>query len=194
MNPKSRLPAAALAALLTAGALGGCGGNAPAPVAREHFARAEQIEMNFRGRSFILGDNNTVAMVRPAEGPSERVFKLPFWLGINILVPGVLQPRPGDYYVISEADLVRRLDNPAEWMIEAGSTLIKKEAVLTTTRTHFRFAGKILPMIVQYVGTRTFRKGDGTSVEIPVLREVSLPMKWTFSGAVPRGYAKFEVR
>ncbi len=150
--------------------------------------------MNFRGRSFILGDNDKVAMVRPAEDSGARVFELPFWLGRNILVPGVLQPRPGDYYVISEADLVRRLDDPHEWMIEAGSALIKKETVLVTTRTHFRSTGKILPMIVQYMGTRTFKKGDATSVEIPVLREVSIPMKWTFSAPIPRSYARFEVR
>jgi len=193
-RPRWRGPVAALAALLMAGALDGCGGKAPAPLAPEHFASAEQVEMNFRGRSFVLGDNNTVAMVQPAEGLSARVFKLPFWLGINILVPGVLQPSPGDYYVISEADLVRHLDDQDEWMIEAGSSLIKKEAVLVTTRTRFRSAGKILPMIVQYMGTRTFRKGDGTSVEIPVLREVSLPMKWTFSGPIPRSYARFEAR
>ncbi len=150
--------------------------------------------MNFRGQSFVLGDNNKVAMLTPGNGPGDRVLELPFWLGTNILVPGVLQPSEGDYYVISEALLVKRLDSPDEWLIEAGSSLIKKEAVLATTRTRFRSAGKMLPMIVQFTGMRKFTRGDGSTVEIPVLREVSLPMKWTLGGPIPASYARFEVR
>lgn len=150
--------------------------------------------MNFRGQSFVLGDNNQIAMVSPASASKERVFQLPFWLGVNILVPGVLQPKEGDYYVISEAALVKPLENPDEWLIEAGSSLIKKESVLVTTRTRLRSVGKMLPMIVQFVGMRKFAKGDGSTVELPVLKEVSLPMKWTLGGKIPASYARFEVR
>ena len=193
-----------LMAAVIAIALGGCNRSAAAPPPSP-YASAEQIELNFRGQSFSLGDDDKVAILTPAGGrggPNDRVLKLPFWLGTNILVPGVLQPKEGDYYVISEAVMVKTLGNPGEWLIEAGSTLIKKETVLVTTRTHFRPAGnaqpnalpKMLPMIVQFAGTRPFTRGDGKTVEIPVLKEVSLPMKWTLAGAIPPGYARFEVR
>jgi len=182
-----------LAAALMAIALGGCERPAAAPPPSP-YARAEQIELNFRGQSFALGDNDKIANLTPAEGPKNRVLRLPFWLGTNILVPGVMQPREGDYYVVSEAVLVKTLANPDEWLIEAGSTLIKKETVLVTTRTHFRSAGKMLPMIVQFTGMRPFTRGDGETVEVAVLKEVSLPMKWTLAGAIPRSYARFEVR
>ena len=196
-----------LMAALIAIALGGCNRSAAAPPPSP-YARAEQIEMNFRGQSFSLGDNDKVAILTPAPrgGPKSRVLKLPFWLGTNILVPGVLQPKEGDYYVISEAVLVKTLGSPDEWLIEAGSSLIKKETVLVMTRTHFRLAGqappkalpealpKVLPMIVQFAGTRPFTRGDGKTIEIPVLKEVSLPMKWTLAGAIPASYARFEVR
>ncbi len=178
-------------------ALGGCNRSATAPPPSP-YASAEQIEMNFRGQSFSLGDNDKVAILTPAGGPKDRVLKLPFWLGTNILVPGVLQPKEGDYYVISEAVLVKTLGSPDEWLIEAGSSLIKKETVLITTRTHFRLAGKtlpkLLPMIIQFAGTRPFTRGDGTTIEIPILKEVSLPMKWTLAGAIPASYARFQVR
>jgi hypothetical protein len=192
-NSKPLLLLAKLAAALMAAAQAGCGAP-PSLVAPSRYARAEQIEMNFRGQSFVLGDNNQIAMVSPASAPKERVFQLPFWLGVNILVPGVLQPKEGDYYVISEAALIKPLENPDEWLIEAGSALIKKETVLVTTRTRFRSAGKMLPMIVQFVGMRKFARGDGSAVELPVLKEVSLPMKWTLGGKIPTSYARFEVR
>jgi len=190
-----------LRAAVIAIALGGCN-RSTAAAPPSPYASAEQIEMNFRGQSFSLGDDDKVAILRPAGRPKDRVLKLPFWLGTNILVPGVLQPKEGDYYVISEAVMVKTLDNPDEWLIEAGSTLIKKETVLVTTRTHFRALGKVapealpkmLPMIVQFAGTRPFTRGDGKTIEIPVLKEVSLPMKWTLAGAIPPSYARFQVR
>ncbi len=190
---RARRLVAKLAAAILAAALGGCSPTPPI-AARSQYARAEQIEMNFRGQSFMLGDSNQVAMVSPVAAPKERVFRLPFWLGVNILVPGVLQPKEGDYYVISEAVLVKPLGNQDEWLIEAGSSLIKKETVLITTRTRFRSAGKMLPMIVQFGGMRKFVKGGGSTVDVPALKEVSLPMKWTLGGAIPGSYARFEVR
>jgi hypothetical protein len=166
----------------------------PPPVASgipTRFASAEQVEENFRGRSFILGDNATVALVRAVDSPKDQSLKLPFWFGLNVMVPGVLQPKEGDYYVISEARLIKPLDVPGEWMIEAGSSLIKRETVLQTTRTHYLGAGKVLPTIVQFGGMREFKTEDGKTIQLPVLREVSLPMKWTLGGGIPASYARY---
>ena len=164
---------------------------APPPAVPMRFASAGQVEENFRGRTFVLGDNATVALVRPPDWPKDRWLKLPFWFGINVMVPGVLQPKEGDYYVISEAKLDKQLGTPGEWMIEAGSHLIKRETVFITTRTHYVGTGKILPTIVQYAGMREFKDETGKTIQIPVLREVSLPMKWTLGGNVPASYARF---
>ena len=156
------------------------------------FASAAQVEENFRGRSFILGDNATVALVRQVDSAKDQWLKLPFWFGINVLLPGVLQPKEGDYYVISEAHLIKPLDAPGEWMIEAGSSLIKRQTVLQTARTHYLGVGKILPTIVQFMGMRDFKTEDGKNIQMPILREVSLPMKWTLGGGgVPASYARF---
>jgi hypothetical protein len=173
----------------------GCA-KAPAPTTiagiPTRFASAEQIEESFRGRSFILGDNATVALVRPVDSAPTDGLKLQFWFGFNEMVPNELQPKEGDYYVISEARLIKPLDTPGEWMIEAGSTLIKRETVLQTARTHYLGTGKVLPTIVQYQGMRAFTTEDGKSIQIPVLREVSLPMKWTLGGGgVPASYARY---
>jgi len=181
--------ALAIAAVLAAG----CGPPPLVQIKPPRYASAEEVEENFRGRVFVLGDNNSTAFVRPLDWSGDRWLKLPFWFGVNVLVPGVMQPREGDYYVISEASLGKPLDTPGEWMIEAGSSLVKQQTVFVTTRTHYQAAAKILPTIVQYVGKRTFTRTDGTKVEIPVLREVSLPMKWTLGGRVPESYARYRI-
>jgi hypothetical protein len=158
----------------------------------DRFASAEQIEENFRGRSFILGDNANVALARPVDSLKDAWLKLQFWFGINLMVPGALQPKEGEYYVISEAHLIKPLDAPGEWMIEAGSSLIKNETVLQTTRTHYLGTGKILPTVVQFMGMREFKTEDGKTVQMPILREVSLPMKWTLGGGgIPASYARY---
>ncbi|MGH7780644.1 MAG: hypothetical protein ACREQR_12535 [Candidatus Binataceae bacterium] len=192
----SRLAHLAGALLVAAAAMyaaAGCGKPAPPPRPHSIYASAESVEEAFRAKRFILGDSNTVAMVRPLGSRDDAWMKLPFWLGVNILVPGVTQPKEGDYYVISEATLGKPLDAPGEWMIEAGSTLVQQETVFVTTRTHYSGTGKILPTIVQYMGKREFVRGDGKKVEIPVVREVSLPMKWTLEGRVPESYARFRI-
>jgi len=178
---------------MTLGAIAIVSGCSPAPPPQvpERFASAEQVEENFRGRTFVLGDNATVALVKPPDAPKDRQIKLPFWFGLNVMVPGVLQPKEGEYYVISEARLVKPLDAPGEWMIEAGSTLIKRETVFVTTRTHYLGTGKILPTVVQFAGMREFKTEDGKPIQIPVLREVSLPMKWTLGGGIPASYARY---
>jgi hypothetical protein len=181
--------------LLTSGLLAGCSKTQPPPVVvsgiPSRFASAAQIEESFRGRSFILGDNATVALVRQPDAPKDQLLKLQFWFGINLMVPGALQPKEGDYYVISEARLVKPLDAPGEWMIEAGSSLIKRQTVLQTTRTHYLGPGKILPTIVQFMGMRDFKTEDSRTIQMPILREVSLPMKWTLGGGIPASYARY---
>jgi len=172
--------------------IAGCGKSAPPLEAPPRiFATAEEVELNFRGRTFVLGDNNQIAEVRPLDWRKDQFLKLPFWLGVNVLVPGVMAPKEGDFYVISEAALEKPLDTPGEWMIEAGSSLVKQETVFVTTRTRYLAPGKILPTIVQYIGKREFKRPDGKTVNIPVLREVSLPMKWTLGGMIPASYARY---
>ncbi|HUY26440.1 MAG TPA: hypothetical protein VMV27_03385 [Candidatus Binataceae bacterium] len=174
-------------------AASGCRRAPPPPKPHSIYASAESVEENFRGRRFILGDDNSIALVRPPGSRKDAWMKLPFWFGVNILVPGVTQPKEGAYYVISEATLGKPLDTPGDWMIEAGSTLVKQETVFVTARTHYSGTGKILPTIVQYMGKREFVRGDGKKVEIPVVREVSLPMKWTLGGAIPASYARYRI-
>jgi hypothetical protein len=183
--------AIAIFSILSASA--GCGKTPPLPRPHSVYASAETVEENFRGRKFVLGTSNTIAMVRPVGTRDGAWMKLPFWFGVNILVPGVKQPKEGDYYVISEATLGKPLDAPGEWMIEAGSSLVKQETVFVTTRTHYVVGGKILPTIVQYMGKREFTRADGKKVEIPVVREVSLPMKWTLGGGIPASYARYRI-
>ena len=191
-EPAVRIIAAVLAAIAFAAV--GCSKPAPPAAApRSIYASAEQVEENFRGKPFVLGDDNTIALVRPLDWDKDRWLKLPFWFGVNVLVPGVQQPKEGDYYVISEAQLGKPLDAPGEWMIEAGSSLIKQETILQTSRTRYVTGGKLLPMIVQYMGKRPFVRPDGKQVEIPIVREVSLPMKWTLGGGIPASYARYRI-
>jgi hypothetical protein len=186
--PENFATAVALAFVAT---FAGCAKSAPVAAPPSIYASAEDVELNFRERTFVLGDNNQIAEVRPLDWRKDRFLKLPFWFGVNILVPGVMAPKEGDFYVISEATLEKALDTPGEWMIEAGSSLVKQETVLVTTRTQYVGAGKILPTIVQYMGKREFKRADGKPVQIPVLREVSLPMKWTLGGHIPAEYARY---
>ena len=192
-----RADASALALALVAVAsvaIGGCTKTPPAPKTPPRiYASAEEVELEFRSHTFVLGDDNQIAEVRPLDWPKNKFIKLPFWFGVNILVPGVMAPTEGDFYVISEATLEKPLDAPGEWMIEAGSSLVKQETVFVTTRTQYLSTGKILPTIVQYMGKREFKRDDGKTVQIPVLREVSLPMKWTLGGRIPVSYARYRV-
>jgi hypothetical protein len=169
----------------------GCAKSPPVAAPPSIYASAEDVEVNFRGRTFVLGDDNQFAEVRPPDWRKDKFLKLPFWFGVNILVPGVMAPKEGDFYVISEATLEKPLDTPGEWMIEAGSSLVKQETVFVTTRTQYLAPGKILPTVVQYMGKREFKRADGKVVQIPVLREVSLPMKWTLGGRIPASYARY---
>ena len=55
--------------------------------------------------------------------------------------------------------------------IRAGSQLQKPDAVLVTTKTLYKSNGMLLPTIVQYSGTRTFTREDGSKVDIAILEE-----------------------
>jgi len=189
-RPPELLRAIILGALIAG--LAGCTAPSPQPVLR--FASAEQVQLNFQGQPFVLGDDAKVALVRPVSGETNHFLRLPFWLGVNVLVPGVMQPKEGDYYVISEAVIIRKLDAPDEWLIEAGSSLLKKDTIFVSTRAVYKSGGRILPTIVQFVSMRKFPKPGGGTVDLPVLLAVSLPMKWTLAGQVPAAYAKFEIR
>lgn len=189
-NPEHTIRVAAIV-MIAALVAAACSKPAPPPAQKSIYASAEEVEENFRGKPFVLGTDNSIAEVRPPWWDKDRFVKLPFWFGVNILVPGVQQPKEGDYYVISEAELGKPLDTPGEWMIEAGSTLVKQETVLQTSRTHYLTGGKLLPIIVQYMGKRQFTTSEGKSVEIPVVREVSAPMKWTLGGNIPKSYARY---
>ncbi|MGH7948098.1 MAG: hypothetical protein ACREQF_02590 [Candidatus Binataceae bacterium] len=166
----------------------------PKSTAPPRYTNAEQVEITFRAKPFVLGEDTSVALVRPPDWSKERNLRLPYWLGMNVLVPGVLLPKEGDYYVISEAVLQKQLDAPGEWLIEAGSKLVKQQAIYVTTKTRYVGTGKILPTIVQFIGKRPLDLPDRRKVELPVLREVSLPMKWTLKGGVPKSYARYQLR
>ena len=64
--------------------------------------------------------------------------------------------------------------------------------MLVTTKTLYKSNGMLLPTIVQYSGTRTFTREDGSKVDIAILEEVSLPAQWT-TGRIPTKYARFAV-
>ncbi len=156
------------------------------------YASAQQVESAFRGHSFILGDDNQIADARALDWSADRSVKLPFWFGTGQMVPPEFRPAKGDYYVISESWIVRKLADQ-ELLIRAGNKLQKPDAVLVTTKTRYKGFGMILPTIVQYSGTRTFTREDGTKLDIAVLEEVSLPAQWTKSDRIPPKYARFKV-
>jgi len=157
---------------------------------------SRQILKDFDGRDFTLGDNDREAAVSLSDWPEGRRVIIPFWLGVNPLLPGLMRPTPGHIYVISEAILVRPMgDN--RYLIRAGSKLFKFDTLFETSHTRYLDTGKILPTVVRFVGTDVITvprdaPASGTITEkVPILREVSLPMKMD---QPPPGYAKFEVR
>ena len=86
--------ALALALLVASVAIAGCTKTPPAPKTPPRiYASAEEVELDFRSHTFVLGDDNQIAEVRPLDWPKNKFIKLPFWFGVNILVPGVMAPR-----------------------------------------------------------------------------------------------------
>jgi hypothetical protein len=156
---------------------------------------SREIMREFDAHDFVLGDNDRIAIVRRSDWDESRNLEIPFWLGINPLYPGLLRPKVGHIYVMSESILVRPL-SASDYLIRAGSKLFKIDTVFETSHTRYTGTGKILPTIVRFVGTRVITvpkdaPATGTITEkVPVLREVSLPMHVAEPIA---GYAKFEV-
>ncbi len=160
---------------------------------------SRDIMREFDGRDFTLGANDRQAEVRLLDWTPNRRVIIPFWLGVNPLMPSFLRPTLGHIYVMSESILVRPLDKDGNgYLMRAGSKLFKTDTVFEPTHTHYLEMGKMLPTVVRFVGTRVITvpldaPQTGTVTEkVPVLREVSLPMH-VEEGALA-GYARFEVR
>ncbi|MGH7948099.1 MAG: hypothetical protein ACREQF_02595 [Candidatus Binataceae bacterium] len=159
----------------------------------DHLSR--EILAEFAGHDFTLGENDKQAEVRLRTWEPGRRVILPYWLGINPVLPGFRRPTVGRIYVVSEALLVRPLA-PNEYLIRAGSKMFKSDTILKTTRTHYLDTGKMLPTVVRFLGTRTITVPrdaplSGTvTMKVPILKEASLP---AYIDRRLDGYAKYEV-
>lgn len=156
---------------------------------------SRQILHDFDGRDFELGDNDREALVRLSNWPEGKHITVPFWLGINPLMPYFHRPQLGRIYVMSESVLVRELEKN-RYQIRAGSKAFKTDAIFEATHTHYDGSGRMLPTVVRFVGTQVATlpldpPRTGTIREkVPVLREISLPMHVEAAKPV---YAKFTV-
>lgn len=154
-----------------------------------------QILREFDGREFLMGKNDREAEVRLPNWPEGKRIKIPFWLGVNPIFPAFLRPTLGHIYVISEAVLVRSLGDRV-YQIRAGSKMFKSDTLFEATHTRYAGAGKMLPTVVRFAGTRVITlprdppQSGTVTIKVPVLREVSLPMhtdRWL------GGYASYQV-
>jgi hypothetical protein len=156
---------------------------------------SRQILHDFDGRDFELGASDTQAIVRLTDWPEGKHVIIPFWLGINPLMPYFHRPQVGRIYVMSESVMVREVSKD-RYLIRAGSKAFKSDAIFEATHTQYDGTGKMLPTMVRFVGTQVATLAldpprTGTITEkIPVLHEISLPMRVE---AVKSGYAKFTV-
>lgn len=157
---------------------------------------SRQILREFDGREFTLGRNDKQAEVHLADWPAGKRIIIPFWLGVNPLLPQFLRPTVGHIYVMSESIMVRRVATD-RYLIRAGSKLFKTDTLFEATHTRYDGAGKMLPTVVRFVGTQVITvardaPASGTVTEkVPVLREVSLPMH--LDQKLP-GYALYQVK
>ena len=156
---------------------------------------SQQIIRDFDGRNFELGANDREAVVWLSDWPDGKHIVIPFWLGINPLMPYFHRPQVGRIYVMSESVMVRELEKN-RYLIRAGSKAFKNDAIFEAIHTHYDGDGKMLPTVVRFVGTVVETlpldpPRTGTITEkVPVLREVSLPMH---PDATRPRYAKFTV-
>ncbi len=157
---------------------------------------SREILHDFDGRDFILGSNDKLAEVSLNDGPASRRIMIPFWLGVNPLMPQFLRPTVGHIYVMSESIMVRQLE-AGSYLIRAGSKLFKTDTVFTATHGRYVGTGKMLPVVVRFVGTRVITvpkdaPESGTVTEkVAVLREISLPMRVEYP---PPGYVRYELK
>ena len=139
--------------------------------------------------------NDRQAEIRLDEWPAGYHLLVPFWLGVNPIIPAFMRPDLGRIYVISESILVRALGHD-QYLIRAGSTMFKSDTMFEATHTRYTQPGKMLPTVVRFVGTRVVTvaldpPATGMITEkVPVLQEISLPMHIDRPLA---GYAPFEV-
>jgi len=158
---------------------------------------SRDIIRDFAGRDFTLGNNDREAHVRLSDWVPGREVIIPFWLGIDPILPYLYRPTVGHLYVMSQSILVRPLGNN-EYLIRAGSKLFKSDTVFEATLTHYSDTGGMLPTVVRFMGTRIVtvpRDPPATGMvteKVPVLREVSLPMH-TGPDFDRGGYAKYGV-
>ncbi|MGH7814216.1 MAG: hypothetical protein ACREQI_09465 [Candidatus Binataceae bacterium] len=158
---------------------------------------SREIMREFAGRDFILGENDREAYVRLSNWAPGRQVIIPFWLGINPIMPFLFRPKVGHIYVMSQSILVRPMAHN-EYFIRAGSRMFKADTLFEATHTHYLGTGGMLPAVVRFAGTRIVTvprdaPATGTITEkVPVLREVSLPMH-TGPDFDLAGYAKFTV-
>jgi hypothetical protein len=156
---------------------------------------SRQILHDFEGRDFELGANDREAVVRLTDWPEGKHIVIPFWFGINPLMPYFHRPTVGHIYVMSESVMVRELAKN-RYQIRAGSKAFKNDAIFEATHTHYDGAGKMLPTVVRFVGTQVATlpmdppKTGTVTVKVPLLREVSLPMHLDY---LRPGYVKFSV-
>jgi hypothetical protein len=156
---------------------------------------SRQILHDFDGRDFELGDNDREAVVRLTDWSAGKYITIPFWFGINPLMPYFHRPTVGHIYVMSESLMVREL-NQDRYLIRAGSKAFKNDAIFEATHTHYDGTGKLFPTVVRFVGTQVATlpldppKTGTVTEKVPLLREVSLPMHMDY---VKPGYAKFSV-
>jgi hypothetical protein len=154
---------------------------------------SRQILSDFNGRDFELGANDREAVVRLSDWPDGKHIVIPFWFGINPLMPYFHRPTVGHVYVMSESVMVRELE-PNRYLIRAGSKAFKNDAIFEASHTHYDGAGKMLPTVVRFVGTKVATlpmdppKTGTVTEKVPILREISLPMHADY---VKPGYAKY---
>jgi hypothetical protein len=154
-----------------------------------------RILKEFSGRTFLLERNDRQAQVRLDEWPAGYHLLIPFWLGVNPLIPAFMRPDLGRIYVISEAILVRPLGHD-EYLIRAGSRMFKSDTLFEAIHTRYTRPGKMMPTVVRFVGTRIITvplDPPATAMiteKVPVLMEISLPMRPNQAAA---DYAPFEV-
>ena len=97
---------------------------------------SRQILHDFDGRAFELGANDSEAVVRLVDWPEGKHVIIPFWLGINPLMPYFHRPQVGRIYVMSESMMVRELSKD-RYLIRAGSKAFKSDAIFEARHTHY---------------------------------------------------------
>jgi len=89
---------------------------------------SRQILRDFDAHEFMLGENDREAEVSLVDWPPGKRITIPFWFGINPLMPYFHRPTVGRIYVMSESVLVRELGK-GRYFIRAGSKAFKNDTI-----------------------------------------------------------------